>query len=294
MQSKDDMGVLAWIRLNYNEFHDSILKVADYFLHQDAHTFPNISIISLADEIGVSEATIIRFCKKLGFSGYSEFKLRLASELGSGAPAPAYDPADIPISPDDSIDRVPEKIVGGTINGLHDMLQTLQPEMLESAVHTLTHARQVVLFGVANSAVVCRDLQCKLMRLGIVCQTYDDSHQQLVAALSLTPKDAAVVISHSGLTVDTVDAARCAKKRGATVICISNCLNTPLIDTSDIKLLTGGHEASFTSETTSSRISQLAIIDMLYVGVILTDYEKYTAKLSEMNQAMEQKAYKMK
>lgn len=293
MHVKDDTSISARIRLNYNEFRDSMLKVADYFLHESGHTFSNLSIISLADEIGVSEATIIRFCKKLGFSGYSEFKLRLASELGSASPSPTYNPSDVPISPDDSIARVPDKIVAGTISGLHDMLQTLQPDMLEKAVHALAHARQVALFGVSNSAVVCRDLQCKLIRLGIICQAYDDSHQQIAAAMALSPEDAVVVVSHSGLTVDTVEAARCAKKSGATVICISNCLNTPLVDTSDIKLLTGGHEVTFTSETTASRISQLAIIDMLYVGVILTDYEKYTAKLSLINHAMDKKAYKM-
>ena len=104
-------------------------------------------------------------------------------------------------------------------------------------------------------------------------------------------RDVAIGISHSGQTKDVVNAVRLAGEKGAETICISNYTHSPLTEVSNIHLLTGGHEASFMSETMVSRISQLAIIDMLYVGIILSDYDAYSAGLSYVNEQVRDKAY---
>ncbi len=282
-------SIRTLIQLHFNEFNGGERRVAEYLLGISGDI--NQSITSLAMDIGASEATIIRLCKKLGLSGFSELKLRLAKESGASDHAMHREFIDVPIQSDDTIESLPGKIIAGAITGLRDMGNALRTDMLQAAIKALIDARRIVLFGVANSAVVCRDLQCKLLRLGFSCETYDDSHQQLSAAYSLKKGDVAVAVSHSGLTIDTIDAAQIARQHEATVICISNCLDTPLISISDIKLLTGGHEVTFNSETMASRISQLAIIDMLYIGIILTDYDKYTGQLAAINRALKEKAY---
>jgi DNA-binding MurR/RpiR family transcriptional regulator len=166
---------------------------------------------------------------------------------------------------------------------MNDTLITFNQSEYKRAVQVLHKARQIAVFGVANSAVVADDIVVKLARLGLICSSYADAHRQLIAASNLAEGDVAIGVSHSGYTIDTVDALTVARKNGAVTICISNQFTSPIIDVSDIQLLTAAHEASFISETMVSRISQLVIVDMLYSGIILQDYEYYTQKITKIN-----------
>lgn len=289
-QYPTDMPVAMRLRMYYQNLHKSERIVADYLMGESRDDVLELSIVELAAKMNVSEATVVRVCKRIGLSGYTELRLRIAQEKG-GAASSTQNEMDIPIAKEDTIDELPRKIINNAMNGLRDTLTVLDVDMLKKAVRTVLRARQVVLVGVANSAIVCEDLCCKLMKLGILCQTYTDSHLQFIAGLNLTPEDVVIAVSHSGLTVETVDIARLARRQGATVICLSNHLGSPLVEASDIHLLTGGHETNFNSETMVSRLSQLAIVDMLYVGIILQNYDDYYQHLLDINAALKEKSY---
>lgn len=288
----DNLSVSNRIQMLNNDISDSERKVADFLLSNQHETI-SIPVITLATRIGVSEATVIRFCKKLGFSGYSELKLMLAREIGSTESVNGGGDTlnELTISKDDRQEDIPRKIIANAINGLKDTQDTIDMDEYKKAVLAILHARRVVLYGVANSYIVAEDALNKFMRLGICCSCYSDSHQQIISAASLSRRDVAIGISHSGLTIETVEAMRVAKEAGATTICISNQFKSPIIEVSDIKLLTAAHETSFTSETMVSRISQLAIIDMLYCGIIVEDYDHYSKQISRMNEIVINKSY---
>lgn len=289
MKDIENKDIQSIVKLMYSSFHKAERKIADYILALKKPI--GISVVVLAEMLDVSEATVIRFCKRIGVSGYAELKLCLAQQLAAGEIRQDPYLFDMPIEEKDTIDVVPRKMIASVRSSLADLENTILPEELEQAVQALKNARMVYLFGVVHSAAVCADLNCRLLKVGIPSQVYSDSHLQFYAAQNVQKEDVVVAISHSGVTVDVVDAARIAKERGATVICISNCLNTPLTRVSDIRLLTGGHEVAFNSETMTSHISQLVIIDMLYIGIILSDYPYYTKLVSQINDTMLKKAY---
>ena len=107
----------------------------------------------------------------------------------------------------------------------------------------------------------------------------------------LTSRDAAIGISHSGMTVDTVNALAAARNAGAVTICITNYGASPITEKADIKLLTSSTETDFDSETMSSRIAQLAVIDMLYVGLIMQDYDHRREKIDILNKLLKDKSF---
>jgi DNA-binding MurR/RpiR family transcriptional regulator len=289
--SAENYPLYTKIKMQYSKMGLAEKKAADYMLkHQDKML--TLTVNELAKTIGISEATIMRFCRRFGMSGYVEFKLLVAKSIGEKeSPGDEKKLIDIVITQDDHLNDLPEKIISNTINGLRDTGISLNRNELERAVKAIQAARQIMVFGVANSAIVSDDIAHKLSRLGMICNSYSDPHRQLIAGTHLSSLDVAIGVSHSGFTKDTVETITMAKKCGATTICISNQFASPIIDVSDICLLTAAHEVSFTSETMVSRISQLAIVDMLYCGIILQDYEYYSRQISRSNQSTNGKAY---
>lgn len=281
------------IQMNKHTLLESENKVAKYILGPHQNEIITQSVAKTAACIGVSVASVIRFCKKLGLKGYADLKLQIAMEAGHYEAIGQPNTNSI-IERNITLKDLPNEIIQSTINGLHNTASIISIEMLQKAIEAIRNSRQVLLVGVSNSAVVCKDLHCKLMRLGIVCHVSADSHEMLTQANFLTAEDTIIGISHSGLTKDVVDCLRVADQKGATTICISNYLHTPLTEVAKIHLLTGGHETSFSSETMVSRISQLVIVDMLYSGLILSDYDRYTEGIEKMNVLLADKAFSNK
>lgn len=283
-----DSPIRIRLRMQYKSMHKAEQAVADYILQHPAEDIAEMSITDMAACMNVSESTLMRVCKRIGMTGFSQFKLRLAQECGIRQNSSAT-LSGVPIVSTDSASSIPEKVINNAISGLIDTKCTLDSAMLVKAIQAILSARRIALFGMANSAVVCDDLECKLLRIGIVCHSYSDAHMQMTVASHLTKEDVVIAVSHSGHTLEVLDAVRLARKSGTTIIIISNYMATPLISLSDIQLLTGGHETSFNSETMVSRLSQLAIVDMLYVGLILSDYDRYTKMLEDTNDVLKNK-----
>lgn len=287
----NNLPIRSRLQMLGNDYSAAEQKIADYLKNNGGSVIDD-PIIVFAQRIGVSEATVIRFCKRIGLSGYTELKLKLAVEMGETLVPDDTNLIDgLFIQKDDQLETITQKIITNTINGLRDIEKTLDNESYIKAVCAIAHARQVCVFAVANSYVVADDIFNKLTRLGIPCGAYSDSHLQVMAAVNMKKGDVAIGISHSGQSIDTVEAVRAAREAGATTICISNHMTSPLIEVSDIQLLTSAHEVTFSSETMVSRISQLAIVDMLYCGLILSDYDRNCAQISKMNEALINKSF---
>lgn len=274
----------------YPSLRNSEQMVADFVLSAPQEVL-QLTMLNLSRQIGVSEASVIRFCKRIGYSGYSEFKLMLAKEVGQRGSEGFECDDGIEIYSDSELEEIPQKVISRSIRALEDTLQIFNQREYERAVHVLSSARRVVLFGVGNSASVAEDAATKFLRLGIQCSVADDAHVQMMTAIHLRPGDVAIGISHSGRTKDTVDALKLARESGATTICITNHQASYITEAADIHLLTAATETSFDSETMASRIAQLAIIDMLYIGILLQDFSGFRQKISKMDSMMSDKAY---
>lgn len=244
-------------------FRKSEEKVADYILAY-AGDVVNLPITELAERIGVSEATIVRMCKKIGFRGFHELKINLAIETVKPIQAVHEE-----ISENDEIDVVLNKLMTAVKKTLQSTMEVLSTTELKKAVDSLARARSILFFGLGGSGPVALDAAHKFMKLGKPITAYTDSHMQAMAASLVNPADVVVAISHSGSSRDIVDAVALARERGATTIGITHYARSPIDKVIDIKLSTSSYETLYRMESTSSRIAQLAIIDTLFIGVCL-------------------------
>lgn len=287
MQHQSDSPIMIKIRSVYPDLKKAERRVADYIL-QNSETVIYENLAQSSKEAGVSEASFVRFCKNIGFSGFTDMRLALATTVGRKQQE---------LSDNFELDRatpledIPARVVARSIHAMEDMLGILNREEYSRAVKALQAAERICIFGVANSASVGDDAMNKLLRLGKLAVATSDPHLQIMQATSLTGRDVAIGISHSGKTRQTIDALKIAKRAGAVVICITNHEASTITDTADIKLLTADYEKDFESETMTSRLSQLAIIDMLYLGVMLQDYDQYTQLIEQQNRELRPLAF---
>lgn len=245
------------------ELSNTERKVADYILGQPQEVI-HLSITGLAANCGVSDATVVRLCKRMGMHGYQELKVNLAQDIVS--PLERIHEA---ISENDTCAQVVEKVFQTTVQALQYTSRIVNPQQLEKAVNALDSARRVIIYGLGNSAAVTKDLQHKLLRLGIDAAAYDDNHLQRIVAAHVETGCVCVCISHSGSSMDVVDAAQMAKDNGALIISLTGVGKSPLSELADIRLDTASRETQYHILALSSRIAQYTLIDALYTCLAL-------------------------
>ena len=277
---KEQKFALAAIRGSYRHFSEKEKKIADYVLN-DPKNIIHLTINQIADELGLAESTIFRFCQRIGFKGFQAFKISLAAEVV----APLKDIHE-KIEEGDSISTVTEKVFRSNIKTLEDTLQIVDSEAMEQATEKLMKARKIDFYGNGGSAMVAMDGYHKFVRLGLQVSMNLDSHMQLMAASQLQSDDVAIVISHSGSTTDVLDVLRVLKEKGVTIISVTNFAKSPLSKDADIALYTVSEETDFRSEALSSRIGQLSLIDALYTNLMIARGDEGKKALQDMREAM--------
>ncbi|OPZ64999.1 MAG: putative HTH-type transcriptional regulator YbbH [Firmicutes bacterium ADurb.Bin506] len=278
-------AVFQRLREEKSTFRDSEEKAADYILGH-AGEVVNLPITELAERIGVSEATIVRMCKKIGFRGFQELKINLAIETVSPIQAVHEE-----ISEGDDVGLIMKKLVSANVHTLEATLDVLSEADLRLAVERLSEARAIQLYGVGGSGPVALDAAHKLMKTGKPVTAYTDSHMQAMAAALVEPGDVVVGISHSGSSRDIIDALAIAKARKATTIGITRYARTPMDKVLDIKLGTSSYETLYRMESTSSRIAQLVIVDALFIGICLRDPERAVQNIRVTREAIAPKRF---
>jgi RpiR family transcriptional regulator, carbohydrate utilization regulator len=238
----------------------ALAKVAETVLAQPQATLYQ-SITELAETSGSSEASVMRFCREQGYTGFQDFKLALAKELASeerenGAAEPA-----------DDIQRLVETAV----IALRETEQLIVREDVAKAAEKLLAARAIECFGVAASAVTAQYLAYKMSRIGLLSHALADAHLATMAAGTATRGTAHVIISSSGSTVDSVGVAKRARARGAFVLGISNRSKSPLAAACDLTLIASWPETPLTGGAFPSKISQLLIVDALLAEMMRQD-----------------------
>ena len=246
-------------------------RVADRVL-DDPATVSASTITALARECGTSETTVIRFCRAVGFTGYPALRLALAAEGGRNRLGDGRDLAG-DIVADDELDKVVAKIAFADARAVEETAEQLDLDALHAVIEALVRARRVDVYGVGASSFVALDLQQKLHRIGRVSFAWADPHMALTSAALLTEDDAAIGISHSGATQDTIDALETARRSGATTVAVTNFPRSPLAALGDHVLTTAARETTFRSGATASRLAQLTVIDCVFVGVAQRTYE---------------------
>ena len=251
---------LLQAQLMYNDMGKSERKVADWLFSHSGEILP-YSITDLASMCDSSEATIVRFSKRLGCSGYQELKIVLARESEKTVIAPTITGADDCFS-------IFEKVCNDAYLSLERTKKTLSAEAMARAADAICAARRIVLIGLGASAQVAEDASNKFLRAGCNSSAYADTHMQAIVVSQLRPGDVLIGISQSGTSKDIVEAMKAARGHGATTISITSRERSPITRQSDIVLLTDTEETRHSTLGLSSHLARLIVIDSLCYKIV--------------------------
>lgn len=246
----------------YNELTKQTKTVADYIL-TNQREIQYMSITTLAENCGVADATVYRFCRWLGFSGYNDFKLALVKSNYAS-------PADIPlgldgdISSDDSISDMCKKLYSVNVSALTDTLTRLNPESIQQAVSVLSEAKFVYCSGFGGSMVIAKEAVSRFMTITNKFQQISDLHMQAMAISLAGEQDVILLFSFSGATKDIFDVLQAAKKRGVKIILITHFPKSPAAAYADIIINCGVEEGPMNGGSIAVKIGLLFIIDILF------------------------------
>ena len=271
---------LGKIRSYYARLSEKEKKIADYIL-ENPEKIIHSTINELAEDLGVADATVFRFCKRIGFKGYQAMKIALASEV-----IEPIQQIHEEINENDNVKTVTEKVFKSNVRTLENTLEILNGHSIQKAVEFLLQANRVEFYGTGGSAVIAMDAFHKFVRTGIKAFSFVDSHFQLMSSSQLSEKDVAVIISHSGTNKDTINIMKTAKNNGAKTIGITGYPKSPIGQNTDVALFTSSEETEYRSEALSSRIGQLSLIDALYVNVMILNKNVANQSLERIRNAI--------
>lgn len=259
------------------------LKAASYILeHPD--TVLNSPIAKLAAEIDIAESSIIRLCRKLGYSGFSALKINLASSIHQNV---QHNLDDLPLTGDSlNAPQTLKHVFTQTSLALEQTLQIISHTEFERAANLLCQADSIVFFGIGTSAAIAQDAYYRFSRLGTNVSYAVDPYAMLLTASYLKSGSVAIGISHTGCSKETLRAMEKSKEQGAHTICITSYLNSPITKYSDVKLVTSAAENTVIHEAITSRITHLSLLDSLYTYLVVNNNQAYSEKLKKINEVM--------
>ena len=277
-----DSNPLLKIKAIFNDFTPVEQKVAEFILENPSKV-PAMSIKELAVASKSSDASVMRFCKALGFSGYRSFIVGLTLAIADNEEdAGLY----TDIRPGDSVKSVVRNIFRNERQALTDTENILKTTEVEKAVAILGSSEAVHFFGIGASGLVCLDAVQKFRRIGVSSYAHTDFHDQLTSAALLGSKDACVLFTYSGKTKEIQLILKLLKAQNCKIIAVTKLRKTNLLKGADVYLNVLTREVTMRSGATGSRIAMLSIVDILLSCVLSTEYDKYEKKLLKTYEAL--------
>jgi len=251
------------------------------FVLADPERILSSSIAGIRNGSGASVGSIVGFCRTIGLKGFADFKIALARELAQGG---------LPGTPvgngEFSGASIFERVFYCHAQSLTETMKINRPETLERASRLLQAARRIEFFSIGISYPVAYTARSKFRMIGLPASTEFDSHLQLVAATQLRKGDVAFGISCSGTTRETVECVEVARSRGAATICLTNSMKSELVRHADLALFATPSEVKYFQAPLASRITQLAVVDALFVAVALRHKNRTAERLQASAQEL--------
>jgi RpiR family carbohydrate utilization transcriptional regulator len=272
--------LLDMIRTQLDSLSKSERKVALAVLENPELTISE-NITALAKSAQVSEPTVVRFCRTVGYDGWHEFKLKLAQGLALAPPGAD----ESPLQDDLAIDLV-SKICSRSINALLDLRNNLDPDAIERALDVLARANKIEFYGQGTSGIIAADAQHKFFRSGIPTVAYTDPHIHAISAALLQKGDAVVAISQRGSSTSLMRSVQLARKTGADVIVMAPT-GTPITELATVLIPI---DLSFEIDPytpISARLAHLVVIDILAVGLALKRGPEFRKKMQSAQRALQ-------
>lgn len=259
---KDAQQLLLVIGNNYESFPQSFKRIADYILanHENA-AYQSIS--EIASNAKVSEASITKFVKGLGFKGLSDFKLCLAKNTAAAVTDEVYGEIHL----DDTLMDICTKVFHKNMESLKNTLRIIDIFAIEEIAERIISAKRIDFYGQGGSVLPAMNAVMRLQRINIRASYSADPHLQITSASLLEKGDIAIGISNSGRTKDTIAALSAAQKAGATTVCITSNDGSAITKVADSKLIVAYTHSQIIDDVIASRIAELSILDAVYLCI---------------------------
>lgn len=274
-------GGLVMLNEMVNTLPPSEKKIARYILNHPQEAI-SLTAVELGKRSSTSGAAVIRLCKSLDLKGLQDLKLRIAGDLQKTTEHGFRD-----IEPNEPIMSIIDKMTNNSIKTIRETAEMLNTEELEKAIDLLRVANTIHFVGVGASNIIAQDAQQKFLRINKNSYAFPDMHLAMTLVATAGKGDVVVAISFSGETSEVARVLELAKEKGISIISITKYGNSIVSKIADIKLYTSAtRESTFRSGATSSRIGQLQVVDILFMGVASLQYEETVKYLDATRDAV--------
>jgi len=233
--------------------------IASYIAEHIAEV-PHLSIQSIAQQVGVSTASVSRLARKLGYADFRELKIHLAQNSRASVSTLFEE-----LSQSDSDHVLVKKVFAANMRSLEATLNGLDIAQFVTLSRSLLRASNLVFFGTGSSGHIAQDAALRFCHVGISAEACTEPILALARGSMLGRSDMAIAISHSGRSSLTVTCMQNARGNGAMTVCITNYPESPLAEMCDQVLCTAFCETAVRSISLSSRAAQVSILDALYL-----------------------------
>lgn len=258
-------GLLAHLRSSLPTMTGAEQRMVEWIQSNPARAM-NLSIRELSENAGVSEATVVRTCQRLGYDGFPQFKLALAFDLSLQAEKPPAVLGSVQI--DDDVPVIVNKVFQASVRNIERSLEHLDMERFQAALEAVMKARKIEVFSGGTQAHVVERVCAKFINTGIIAIGRVDQAQQLSAAALLEPSDVLLLFSHSGRWRHQVKAVELAKERGATTIAVTNFPHSPLARSVDVPIITHTDDDQvYYNGAMGSEMVQMLFVDCLVLSI---------------------------
>lgn len=271
------MNTIEKIESNYSTLTKTEKKIADFILQDSERSLTNMTLLELAKQLKLGEASIVRFCRKMDFQGFHDLKLTMAIEL-----AREEDKGE-----NGEIDRRQE--MEKMIHVIQNTDEYVDWKKVEQAVELMDAEGEIYFYGVGSSGLTAEIAETRLIRMGRRSKAIKESHGQTIQSAIMGPKDVLVVISVSGTTNDLYHATKIARDNGAKMIVITNHENSVIAEMADCVLLSNAPESPVAGGTFGSIVSQLYVLDLLFSCYHMKNREKVRSYRDKVAVSINQK-----
>jgi DNA-binding MurR/RpiR family transcriptional regulator len=279
-------GVTNRIQSGRPEMSGAMAKIADYLLEHPQAPL-KLSIGELAKQAGASAATVTRFCRLIGYSGYVPFRVSIATDLGRSTAQDSWK-TDIgrAFGPDDPAADVLSTLINAHTRTLQETASAIDIATVSEIAQRIATSAHVDIYGVGGSAMLAEELQARLYRIGINAHAWSEVHAGLTSAAIQDSSTVAIGISNTGRTEETIQMLGEAGRAGALTVGISNNPTSPMCEGADRTITTSVYEKFLQPDDLSAKHAQMLVLDLLYLLVAQGNFDRSTASLAASSLAV--------
>ncbi|WP_243228644.1 MurR/RpiR family transcriptional regulator [Microbacterium sp. CIAB417] len=278
--SADNGAIIGRIAARRRGMPVALSRIAD-LVSAEPTAAVELSITELAERAGSSPASVTRFCRSLGFDGYTQFRVAIATELGRGSAEQTWR-TDIgaEFAPDDSPEKILRTLLSAHVRGLETTAEGIDLEAVRRAAHAVTASRHVDIYGLGGSAGIAEEFQRRLHRIGISSHAWSDVHDGLASAVLQDESSVAIGVSSTGQTTETVQMLDQAGAVGAFTVAITHDDESWIADVAEVSITTAAPVGYLRPDDMSVKHAQLFVIDLLYLFIAQRMFDPAAKRLA--------------